>query len=201
MTMLLRGTRQTLLLSARRRTLLLDLFAGTDGTALTAHTMNVGPGWTANAGVAVITGGSAHFTTDLAGSLGPMTTTAGAADGTVRVSVNISMTISVAGILLRFADTANWWLLRMGGTADVLPGLSIHYSIAGVATQAAYTPGTIPVGPHTLSISMRGPNLSGTVDGGLPVNYAGATLNQTVKNHGIYSEKATNTFSRFQQVV
>jgi pectate lyase len=186
------------LVSGAGGTVLKDNFVGTNGTALTAHTMDVGPGWTqrtADVGMA-IQSNTAQYADD---ALDIYTASCNYSDVTIRLGVNIfsAFTTSVQnGLVARFSDTNNYWRLTIQ-TSGVL---ALTETSGGTVTQRASASVTINTGTtYTLQLVASGSSMTGTLNGGNSINYASAASNQTVKNHGLYCNNTTKqtNFSNF----
>lgn len=89
-------------------TLLQDTFTGTNGTNLTAHTMNVGPGWTVPSGGYNIQSNAALSN----GAAGKQIAFSDASNADTVITLDVAIpavTAYVAGALVRYADTSNYW--------------------------------------------------------------------------------------------
>lgn len=91
--------------------LLRDAFTGADGAALAAHTMDVGGGWTEDAGTWTLAGNRAR-----ASGSGNEYATADAGQLAVAASVTLAASgVFNSGLVTRFADAANMVLLSRSG--------------------------------------------------------------------------------------
>ena len=95
-------------------TALYDTFTDTPGTNLTAHAMNVGPGWTVYQGTFII--GTNNVTTTTNSDDDRFVSNAGQSDVTLTASCVCSYTntsnISTADIFFRVVDAHNGWLCQ-----------------------------------------------------------------------------------------
>lgn len=161
--------------------LLRDLFAGADGTNLTSHAMDVGPGWTAGAGAITLSGNKA--TGNASGNYW-----ADSAQANVTASLDVVLSTGVAGdLILRATDNNNFWLLEPYNDAFVL-----YEKNAGSFTIRAST-AVSTAGSHTIQAVCSGSTIAATFDGGNQISYGSATFNQTATRHGISDGGVSNT--------
>lgn len=171
---------------------LYDLFAGTNGTAITSHTMNVGPGWTQSAGTATLNGTGAVKM----GTAGRIVSDAGKANAQFVADFNFATTASAVGVAARWTDASNFWVCRLGASASV-PGLSIYEVVAGAATQRAYTNVAFGTGTlWTMTGSVNGTAITCTVST-TTVNFAVMVTGSGKTVFGLTSDIANDLCSRF----
>lgn len=141
-----------------------DHFTGADGTNLTAHAMDVGPGWTALAGTAVLSGGKAVPSVVTSGLL--YTSDSGHSDATAsvtEVSVVVLDTETLCALLFRLSDASNMWLVD----ADIIGGnLRLIKTVAGSASVAQESAQTLVSGvANSISVTYSGPSITVYLDG------------------------------------
>lgn len=173
-------------------TLLSDTFTDANGTALAAHVMDVGPGWTAVNGTATIQNnkaqaatGNAHYTSD-----------SGKSDVTVAGVLNLPAGAGANdGLVARGSDGNNYWRLTINAGASMFKLTEV---VAGALADRASTSVTVTTGTdYTLSLQCSGQTMTGTLNGGNSISYGSAASNQTVTKHGIRSPDAGTTTDNF----
>lgn len=155
-----------------------DLFTDTDTTNLTAHTMDIGAGWVAKAGIDIILSNRASA---FATSAAIYTTDVSRANVRVRALVSIPGTTGSVGLAVRLSDTSNYWFTRITGTQ-----FAIFEVNAGTTTSRAAT--TITAANSTqyeLVFRAVGTTLSATFNGDIEIGYGSAALNSTATLHGL----------------
>src|SRR5438105_5049422 len=110
-----------------------DVFTDTNGTALTAHTMDVGPGWSVSGGTWSITGNKAYQTATTDYVLAHAD--AGIADGTLTVALNPNNAAFQFGAVVRLTDANNCWYVRWHSDGY----LDLQEVNGGTVTQRAQT--------------------------------------------------------------
>ncbi len=174
-------------------TLLSDTFTGTDGTLLTAHTMDVGAGWT-NQTITTykIASNKATFNSG-GGGQGETVADAGAADVTITCD-HVVGSGGDAGVVFNDQDTNNYWLLAANTT------WILYKQISGSFTSVA-TGGTITAGvSYAVSITTAGDTVTVLIDGSAPFSaYTAASRPlKTATKVGIRNFAATtNTWDNF----
>jgi len=99
------------------------------------------------------------------------------------------------GILLRFADTSNYWYLQADRANNQL---ELHEVNATVDTVRANTAVTINDSTdYTLRAICDGTTIDGFINGGNKISYASASLNSTATIHGLYSDNTACQFDDF----
>lgn len=167
--------------------LLCDLFTDTDGTSLTAHTMNIGPGWSVN-----VDGGGETWSilsnaaivdyslTNL-GNAGAVSD-AGSADGLMEFDVTIpaSGKCQVYGFW-RFQDINNHWLLVWNVTTGT-NNTTVYKVVGGTFTLKAGINITRPAaGQYRLSVDAHGNNHLVKVAGNTVYSGTDSALNTKTK--------------------
>jgi hypothetical protein len=169
--------------------LLLDHFSDANGTLLTAHTMDVGGGWT------LIEGGTEYPTiqsnvllSTLATVAAAYTYTADAGDSDIEITVDVEFSVWGAAsqhgaeIALRATDGTNMWIIGIvDGTTN---NMFIATYIAGVFTVLAQATKALSTGvTYEMNVTAVGNNVSLTIDG-TTIN-ATNSFNNTVTTHGL----------------
>jgi hypothetical protein len=176
--------------------LLKDLFAGTSGTNLTAHTMDIGPGWSA------LTGG---FTLNGSGSAVPSSTSpcvdtsnAGQADMDASVTVNASVLNNFPSVMVRVQDVNNYFTagLDLGGGGR---GFALYEVSAGTTvTRATYTISPVTGTNYVLEVRAKGTSFTGFLNGAQVWTYSSSDF-QSSTGAGLRCNLGTAvTFSQFQ---
>jgi hypothetical protein len=170
--------------------LLRDTFTDTDGTSLAAHTMDVGSGWTIQAGSWAVASNKAH-NPDLGG--GWDTVTADAGQGDAAVSADLA-TGDYAGLVGRLQDASNFW---MGVLSDVWNELRIYECSGGAFILRASTAYT-PSGTQTLQFTFSGTGITLAV-GATSVSHTSSSLQSQTK-FGLVTFQSDIQFDNFQAV-
>lgn len=158
---------------------LYDLFVDANGTLLSAHTPNLGPGWTMFVFLALgatsdvsIQSNQATDTNSTVGSFIGGYMNAGATDATNTITFIPSNVTSphaaVCGLLARLQDASNFWYLQANtSTIGGSNKLQIYSYITGVLTsRASVTMPTLVAGTtYTLSLQCAGNVITGTLSG------------------------------------
>lgn len=161
-----------------------DLFTDTNGTAITAHTMNVGPGWTLVEGgsfVPVIQ--SNKLQTQIDAAIAYMCVSDSgianqAATGTFTFAGWTGGT-HFCELILRYSDINNYIKFSCGALAT--DPMRIEKWVAGVMTTIAGSPITLtPLVPYLYVATANGNNLSFTVNG-ITINVTDAFNNTATK--------------------
>lgn len=163
-----------------------DTFTDTNGTNLSAHTMDAGAGWTVQSGGWTIQSNKTSTTAN-----GVATANAGAADGTLTlVASTPATTFYFAGGVVRLSDSSNYWIPRLernGGNSS----LAIYRVVAGSATQIASTDFGFGINgvAVTLTVALKGSTItlsnSATAD---ICQVTNATFNQSATLVGISND-------------
>ncbi len=170
-------------------TLLSDTFTGTDGTNLTAHTMNVGPGWTVSTGTIQIYSNQANGKNGTTAVSSIYVSDAGNANVVISMDCIIPAAFNQdysVGIIFRWQDSSNYWEAVSEQDGDGIYYLALYDVTAGVATQHGTNQST---GVINNTITPMTVTLSGT---SIALAMASATINftsslfQTRTKHGLY---------------
>jgi len=169
-------------------TLLQDSFTGANGTDLTAHTMNVGPGWTNLNTPVKIQGNRAR--PDAASGNGPYSSDAGNADVTVTLDVVVPASGNmVSGALLRASASTDFWAGYIqsddnGATARLVISDNQSGVFTPRASQAFAAP---PAGTTvTLTVVASGNSITLSANTGESCNFT-SSFNNSVTKHGLFS--------------
>ena len=172
-----------------------DTFTDAGGTSLDAHTPDVDPGggWTESYGDWEIYENQARNVGSNPGDAGWLATLeSGAADVLVESDITINHTGSAngAGIVLRYTDVDNLWLVQLNWTTSEL---RIYERNAGAWTQRASAAVTISAGtPYRVTAAAHGSTITAWLEGAHKISYSAATLNQSATRHGIRCAGAAN---------
>lgn len=155
--------------------LLRDTFTATDGTDLTAHTMDTGGGWTVRTGGYTIVGGRAK-----AAGASHADADAGASD--VTISATLPCVVGdFAGFAVRVATQSDRWEVYVGAL-----GLEIVENVGGARNSraAATVAGLIPGAVYTLTVEAVGQTILASY-GGVTCQYGFASAHRTETRHGL----------------
>jgi hypothetical protein len=175
----------------------IDFFTDTNGTALTAHVMDKGLGWTNASGTFQIQSNQA---TPNAGGFDVATTDASAADCTVEVDYTDNGTShdNDAGIFFRSDGTYLGYVFWQNSAA----GWQLTEVTAGPTynSRGSFAQALNPGQKYHLKVVLLGQSITCYVDGVLAVSYSGA-LYQANTKHGIHSFMGagySTSFDNFQ---
>jgi hypothetical protein len=159
-------------------TLLQDHFTDADNTNLTAHAMDVGPGWTAQAGTFTVIGNVAHCT--VANS--EYVADAGQADVTLTCTINMGSGASEAAVIFREQDSNNFWAVSAyAGDGNFY----LYHKVSGsLGAVTSGTGGVISGTPFVLSVVLSGSSFIIKKDGVTVINWTDATF-QTATKFGL----------------
>lgn len=161
-------------------TRLSDTFTDTNGVALASHAMDVGGGWTVRQGAGTIQGNRLRSTAGATQTL--FTASAGVADGVIQVTV-IPAATGAPGVLFRYADLLNFWYCRASDTGN---NFTVVECNAGVFTTRATASVAVAAGTsYVITVTLRGAEVTATLDGANTLSYGAATLNQSSVLHGL----------------
>lgn len=172
--------------------LLRDTFTDTDATALAAHTMDVGAGWTVHAGTWVVSGNRATKTAS-----NNTHQTASADAGQADVTAQTTFTTGTSGgLAARLTDNSNFWGLELapggGGT------LKLYENNAGsFTTRASAFPPVTGGQSYELRLSMAGTSLTAFLGGITRFAYSSA-FNQGATRHGLWIYGTAEAHDDFQ---
>lgn len=180
-----------------------DLFTDTNGTNLTAHTMNVGPGWTNITGLGTWTISSNQAVQSANDNRHyRITSQSNQSDGVVSVAVTYPGSGEAAPVVpVRVVDNNNLWYCIVDRNASAF---RIRELNAGTDTIRATGTHTIAAGStETLTVNLSGATITFTA-GGDTLSYGSATFQQTATLHGIGEYRdvnyGANSFDNFQMV-
>lgn len=164
---------------------LYDTFTDVNGTALSVHTMDHGPGWTQHAGTFEIQSNRAEH------KLGTTDSRAYADAGLADVRITVFATTadnttgaSAPGVLVRATNGDNNWLLRIDRYNDTLRIFERNAAVHTIRASTPFVAGEALI--YHMTVIANGPAISLTVMG-TTVSYASATFNQTATRHGLIS--------------
>lgn len=165
-------------------------FTASNGTSLDAITPEVGGSWTEQTGNQDIQSNQANSDgTTVA------TCSAGISDFLIKVQVTTAAASSRLGVIGRFTDTNNYWLVRVKDTDDEIQIFEVN---GGVSTKRATTSVTIDASTsYDLVVVFDGQDITGFVDGGGKVSYGSASHNQTETLVGIHGGAASERWDNF----
>ena len=165
-------------------TLLKDNFTDTNGVNLTAHTMDVGPGWTVDTGTWTIQTNRAQMP---ASTISYATSDSKQSDVTVTSIVNIATGTAngkIVGIVARFTAASDYWRITI--TLGSGTTFKISEITTGVTTDRAGSALTFSAATeYTLKAIFEKDNVKATVDGANPIEYSPATSNITATKCGM----------------
>lgn len=156
--------------------LLSDTFTGVNGTALTSHAMDVGPGWTAVTGTFQIQSNTCQGNTDADGDI----TVSQAGQANTTASVISTAVYSSAGnaerpgLIFRFQDSTHYWLIDWAADSSLLT----LYRVAGSFTSIGTSAQTVASGTAvTLKAVCSGNNITVFFNGTSVITTSDATYN------------------------
>lgn len=177
-------------------TYLYDQFTDVNGTNLTAHTMDIGGGWTKR--ISAVDATSGNFTIQsnaalgVAGALYSVTT----ADATVSDGVmtcdfilpSSSVMNWAVGIVFRWSATGSYQVYILERDAGNTGTYTLYTRNAGSTTllgaQGHFS--SLPTGTETLTLTLNGSSLIAALNTGETLNRT-STFNQTATNMGVWS--------------
>jgi hypothetical protein len=164
---------------------LLDRFVDSNGTNLTAHTPDIGPGWTVANTTWYIQSNSAQINTFAGPSDGLAWMDTGVADVHIRLAIQFPGTGSVYGICFRMTDGSNGYECFYNRTTTVL---DLYKQVAGVYTLLNSTSLGLPANnPAILDVYAYKSIILCEVNGQAQIPFFDTTfLTQT--KHGIMSQ-------------
>ncbi len=172
-----------------------DTFTDADGTNLTAHTMNVGPGWTVADGTFEINANNQVQATVVSGSQAKATAISDAGIANISLACNLyTGDANGVGLNLRYKDTGSFWNAALATSANELRIFQIE---SGLPTERAAVALTLaPSTWYTLTFTADGNALTATV-GASSCNYT-STYNNDQTSHGIRSTSTSQAFDNFE---
>lgn len=166
------------------QTYLQDSFTGVNGTNLTVHTMDVGPGWNTLTGTWTIQSNSASppaNTTDA-----NINSDSGKSDGTLTLDCAVpNATDYSLGAVVRQSNASTGYIVAVERDGGATPYIGIFQSGTdaqlAVANCTGATNSTV-----TLTAKLIGSTITLSANTGESCTKTGATTNQTVTKHGLY---------------
>lgn len=168
---------------------LLDHFTDADGTALTSHAMDVGPGWAATSGTWTVQSNRASVAT-LAGGYAVASSDSG--HGDVFASVKIGSTTQTIGVVVRLVDNLNFWF------AQLAPGQLTLFEVTGGGFTSRATVATTWAVGDTFSLAAVGDLLTAT-HGADSCSFT-SSVRDTATRCGIYGETSPDALDDFNVV-
>lgn len=126
---------------------LLDHFIDTNGTDLTVHTMDIGPGWTAWIGTWDIQSDAAVLQADGSdpSSANVAASDAGVADVNAILTMHSAPSVFDAGLVFNLVDDQNWWLFLLANVPGIPEqSFRLFSRVGGSYTQIARTVQVLP---------------------------------------------------------
>lgn len=180
---------------------LYDTFTDTNGTLLTAHTMDIGGGWTKQNSAQ---GGAPTYSIQSnqsqpgSGLYGVYTADATVADGTLTVDLPVFLSATnnyIGGVVVRWTDTSHYWfiVIEQDGFGYYL---AIYQENGSATTRASTNFVSNPNGTTvTLTIVLSGTTISATTNTGENATYSSATQGQTDTLMGLWSYDDTHSYT------
>jgi hypothetical protein len=177
------------------RPLLSDAFTDANGTALGSHTMDQGGGWTAHNGGWDVQANRANAAgADPGGPGWTATAAAGQTDAIVQAVVNALS--AGAGLIGRFTDNDNFWLLAVEPAPS--DTLRLYERSAGSWVIRAGTAFPSATGTdYTLRLTLWQDKFAGLADGILKLEYEGSGTTGPTR-HGLYAGGAGDRLDTFR---
>lgn len=173
--------------------LLKDTFTDADGTSLTSHTMDVGPGWTVYAGSWDVRNDKTEITAST--GINAAAADSGHSDATVRADVTPGN--NSCGIVGRLTDVNNYWWAECDNNGQAFR--LVEYNAASVINRGQVSLTVSGSSTYTVQAVFSGSNITVTLNGGNAISYSSATFNQTATRHGLWSYNLTgDTHDNFQ---
>jgi len=170
-----------------------DTFTDTNSTLLSAHTPDDGGPWVNNAGDFVVFGNRALPSTDGLDHISTIDT--GGTDLTATVDVHVANNARFAGgIVFRFVDTSNYWLLRIQRDGSS-PAQVRLIEMTGGSETVRDTHDDESMGGTTVEIQVvvSGSSIIGKLNGSTVVSYNSATHASATKQ-GLENYYTTGDF-------
>jgi hypothetical protein len=163
---------------------LYDQFTGPDGTRLSAHAMNVGPGWTEDGGSQWSITGNAAGWSGGTGTNVTVRSNAGHSDGVARVRFKAFQ--AVAYLVFRAQDSANFWMAGYNGA------FTLYEVNAGTFTERGATAYGVPQTNDLLSVVLKGPRIDVLMNGALQISVTSSSF-QTATGFGLFVSASDST--------
>lgn len=176
-------------------TLLSDTFTDTNGTLLTAHTMDVGGGWTQDGtATGAMTIQSNQCFPEATGVQGVVHADAGATDYTATMDLIIASGFTAdfqvnQGFVFRYVDADHYWLARVTGSINSAQTLDIYENNSGFTLQAQQGFTVNPWAGHTygLTLVVSGTTATLTMAGVDDVTYGSMGTSLSATRVGLWS--------------
>jgi hypothetical protein len=172
-------------------TRLYDTFTDADGTNLTAHTMDIGPGWTVNTGSIQILNNRADGSIGPANAVSSYFSDAGVADGVVTLKLVVPPVFTNFGGGLTFRGSAwnDCWLAALEDDGAG-PYIGIYERTGGVQTPRAGGPGPGNIAAVagtivTMKVTLDGPVM--TLECGSGIVSCSSSVRLTDTHDGIWT--------------
>lgn len=169
-----------------------DTFTDTNGVSLDAHASDrndPGTAWVESAGVWDIQSNQANVVSGTGARIAQKESNL----PDCIVSADCTRAGGAAGLVCRFTDTSNFWLIEVTGTV-----FRIRENNAGTLTVRASVALTTGVGvTRAISVTLNGSTITATADGANEISYASATHNQTATKHGPAGDTNGNLYDNF----
>lgn len=174
-----------------------DNFTAADLTNLNGRIPDVGPAWVVTNGAWDIMSDHGRCTSGASGGLaGIVAGDAGQANGLITSTIRLAAT-DVGGMIFRYTDNNNFWLLRVDRFSGAL---DIYTRIAGAYTLRAHGVIAMSAGVwYPFSTELDGDDVSCSFDGGAPITFT-STFNNTATRHGLFADEANESFDYFLMV-
>ena len=164
-----------------------DSFTDSNGTSLSLHTMDTGPGWTIVSGSFEIQNAGARDTFD--GGSPIAVSNAGSSDGVASVTVLPWTGNNSAGLIGRYVDSNNYWMVSTNTPANN----AVLYEVTGGSlTNRADISYSFDSGtPYTLKLVFDGTSIEVYIDNTLQATYT-SSAHQSATRFGLRSFHDTN---------
>lgn len=154
-----------------------DTFTGSNGTSLSAHTMDVGSGWTLQQGSWDLQGNQANLVATAGDDQNVATCDPGSADVAFEAQLITPASGHIdAGVVFNFSDNSNYWLLAVTRRTDLtIHGWFLYERNAGSFTlRASETASGLPAQntTYTIRIITRGDAIGVMIDGAVRLGYS-----------------------------
>lgn len=165
--------------------LLYDTFTDTNGTGLASHTMDIGSGWTVDAGTITINSNKART----GSAPGTATADAGASDIIGSVVINATSDLGGAGFAIRHSNTSNYWIPWVDYNGSTIDLYEVNGGSASIRATRSFNPAAST--DYTIRVQCYGQIIVATIDGANYLVYPVAALNETNTRFGIRGFRTT----------
>jgi len=174
---------------------LFDSFTDTNGTALNAHTMDIGSGWTyegAGAAFTINASGRAYCS---GGSFSIAYANAGVSDCTLTCTYNPGATASDWGVIFRVSNIGALWMAALSPSLGRFEVWNRFSSWTLMGSSLVSIPGSTD---YTIRVVLSGTSIVATLNGANTVSVTSSSL-QSQTLHGLASENLSDiTFDNFR---